>query len=853
MASAIVPTARMQEISHYFARHVLSLGLMCPSQGMNHLMTIITTPRWKYTRSFVMDGNFKAEHLHPMKPFDEVWLSDGLGFMVGKDRQMNMDYALCEAARHNMEGITRAVTFYDINCQYNKHFRVRVDRSRFLEMVPELTIIPGIGLWHIHGHQDSCYVRYASNFIEGIGRIDGEIMETLWSRLNLISPAARGMSSPHRKECLDYQMNDSNFCKMIRMKRTLCRKYKQAKNGIAESEKAFDILNEAAPGDSKTEWLASERIAQSSRINNPAAMDVYEINIKKAPARRSVATWISMGLAIEEAQIALLIEVRRIGRRTTETQKLDIARQRDRLQGQIDGFTRSAITHLGEGFDADEDPEDLYLDILDDLDDDLADFTETSDTWANSPELTVIPLPSNLGVDRCRRCMADDLILLEMSLLRQAKFQALKTRAWSQVTSVQQAVSLHASIYTKTRKQMMQLEPGQDQVQKYKPLLREQLKISTAVGDPNARGQRNESLAWFWSVEVDLGGPDHSWNEEFYRVHWLRAKALRDRWKEEMMLVQLEMDWTCNFFLWKATQWGDRMRESLVKHLPGHACYLGRQSQMYSLLAQDAQAAFQDLKTGPGNWPGRPMLEFENFYQSTSGSYLDLRTNCHCHCHFQLHNPALTMSVLHTPPTSPSNSQTSGNGFRPLTLTQADIAATMSMAASRIRASISQYQMEAAHTQEPSATRITHFKAGLQWEIATFVTPILQYSAARNIISVVPSPVAHILQLIPKLTWNMVPDHIFSSHLCQFQDVADLGDPSRIVSTYGTPWWTGSTAIPNELWPWDQVFANCVCHYQHWLSGVEDERLVVPEQVDESSGCNTEGTEVDEGTPPDSD
>jgi hypothetical protein len=259
-----------------------------------------------------------------------------------------------------------------------------------------------------------------------------------------------------------------------------------------------------------------------------------------APSRRSVATWISTGLAIEEAQIALLIEVRRIGRRSTETQRLDIARQRDRLQGQIDGFTRSALTHLGEGFDADDEPDDLNVDILDDIDDDPADFTEASDTWRNSPELTVIPLPSNLGVDRCRRCMAEDLIPLEMSLregqandalhnlrihlcnkailfrttVRQAKSQALKTRAWSQVTSVQQAVSLHASIYTKTRKQMMKLEPGHDQLQKYKPLLREQLKISTAVGDPNARGQRNESLAWFWSVEVDLGGPDQSWNEE---------------------------------------------------------------------------------------------------------------------------------------------------------------------------------------------------------------------------------------------------------------------------------------------------------------------------------------------------
>ncbi|KAG1724141.1 uncharacterized protein EDB91DRAFT_1255360 [Suillus paluster] len=142
----------------------------------------------------------------------------------------------------------------------------------------------------------------------------------------------------------------------------------------------------------------------------------------------------------------------------------------------------------------------------------------------------------------------------------------------------------------------------------------------------------------------------------------------------------------------------------------------------------------------------------------------------------------------------------------------------MSMAASRIRASISQYQMEATHTEEPSAAWIMHFKAGLQWEIATFVTPLLQYSAARNIILVVPSPVTHILRLIPELTWNMVSDDVFSSHLCKFHDVADLGDPSRI-----------------ELWAWDQVFANCVCHYQHWLSGIEDKHLVVPKQVAESS------------------
>jgi hypothetical protein len=135
-----------------------------------------------------------------------------------------------------------------------------------------------------------------------------------------------------------------------------------------------------------------------------------------APSHRSLATWISMGLAIEEAQIALLIKIQWIGRWLTETQRLDIAQQYDCLQGQIDGFTQSALTYLGDEYDADDDPDDLNIDILDHLDDDQADFTQTFKTWTHSPELTIIPLPSNLRVDRCRQCMAEDLILLEISL-----------------------------------------------------------------------------------------------------------------------------------------------------------------------------------------------------------------------------------------------------------------------------------------------------------------------------------------------------------------------------------------------------------------------------------------------------
>lgn len=82
---------------------------------------------------------------------------------------------------------------------------------------PGLNITTGIGLFHVHGHQDSCYARYAPSFIPGAGKEDGEILERLWGVLNRISAMARTMTLAHRTENLDANMGDSNFKKMINM------------------------------------------------------------------------------------------------------------------------------------------------------------------------------------------------------------------------------------------------------------------------------------------------------------------------------------------------------------------------------------------------------------------------------------------------------------------------------------------------------------------------------------------------------------------------------------------------------------------------------------------------------------
>ncbi|KDQ49400.1 hypothetical protein JAAARDRAFT_143479, partial [Jaapia argillacea MUCL 33604] len=69
------------------------------------------------------------------------------------ERQMNMDYALVQAFRRTMGGIS----LYDINCQFAMNLLRRIAANhQHLSLAKGLKIIHGIGLFHIHGHQDSC-------------------------------------------------------------------------------------------------------------------------------------------------------------------------------------------------------------------------------------------------------------------------------------------------------------------------------------------------------------------------------------------------------------------------------------------------------------------------------------------------------------------------------------------------------------------------------------------------------------------------------------------------------------------------------------------------------------------------
>ncbi|KAF8157790.1 hypothetical protein BJ912DRAFT_866730, partial [Pholiota molesta] len=77
------------------------------------------------------------------------------------------------------------------------------------------------------------------------------------------------------------------------------------------------------------------------------------------------------------------------------------------------------------------------------------------------------------------------------------------------------------------------------------------------------------------------------------RVHWLRARAQHERWREERTLVRYEMEWTVRYFLFKSKGWLEAAENRRRSPTLGATAYAHRQSASWRQLALKADRAFQ--------------------------------------------------------------------------------------------------------------------------------------------------------------------------------------------------------------------------------------------------------------------
>jgi hypothetical protein len=207
-------------------------------------------------------------------------------------RQMNMDYALCQALETtNIGGIPRVITYYDINCMFSKYFQHRVERTPFLHVADHIQITPGISLLHITEHKPECSPRHAPTFIPGAGLVAGEIIESLWSGRIGCTSSTRTASAANRAETLDDHMNDNNWSKLVNIGElkptegsghahqppveTVSKRYVQVAVGLPQHAKDFEERSLGTGSDNVKNWSRQAETAELKWKSEVEAMDIY--------------------------------------------------------------------------------------------------------------------------------------------------------------------------------------------------------------------------------------------------------------------------------------------------------------------------------------------------------------------------------------------------------------------------------------------------------------------------------------------------------------------------------------------------------------------------------------------------
>lgn len=163
-------------------------------------------------------------------------------------------------------------------------------------------------------------------------------------------------------------------------------------------------------------------------------------------------------------------------------------------------------------------------------------------------ELVEIYLPSNTPMAKATDPVIVDLLAIELRLrkgqandvlheiclsvaaksflfrekLRKVKAKAQKAKVWGVLTGVDASLRDLHRVYQASRRAMIIAGATPADLQRYKELVRKDLKVNAAVTNPNAPGSTKTELAWFWSssdAPIDDQKTGTMWTECTFSSH----------------------------------------------------------------------------------------------------------------------------------------------------------------------------------------------------------------------------------------------------------------------------------------------------------------------------------------------
>lgn len=452
---------------------------------------------------------------------------------------------------------------YDIICQYIVYILARIGQH----LPPNLVIDAAIGLFHVHAHKEQCFFQFAPTFIPGTGIVAGEILESLWSSLNAISPMARTATLANRAETLDDHASDSNHKKAIGMVKSLCRNNRHAIEMLEHSKTYYQNLTDEAGPTAVEKWSEEIKNAEAGRRQDVAVMNIYAAKLAKSPSETPAPaagipalpldSWMELSLGVEDKQsvyfslitnikltifrLEIQAKVRQLGRKLGVSPQSSIETAREQLTVLVQQLKNSmhaaGVVEIASTTAHVQEPLAQWDEIAnepvpggpnaepggpDGLPNDLDVSTSTGPIQI---ENQIMPLPSNGNVgpefahleishrfehanhhlNRIRDLIAEKSFQFS-HVIRVAPRKAVNTRSRAEVKKINLQIAIHCRLYTRSRARLIKLGADPVTMNRLQILTVEDIKASTAIVNPNEPGSTQLRLSWIWQ-----GAGGHRW------------------------------------------------------------------------------------------------------------------------------------------------------------------------------------------------------------------------------------------------------------------------------------------------------------------------------------------------------
>ncbi|KAJ3487311.1 hypothetical protein NLJ89_g11723 [Agrocybe chaxingu] len=291
----------------------------------------------------------------------EMVLPMGLGNLQKGERYANMDFVFASSLREFL-GLSLILISYDIACQWfiNLSKRMKEHWPSDLRLPPTIKLIPAIPKLHEPMHETTNHQVYSLNFIPGVGKSDLETPERVWSAHNAIGNWSKVQGPGSRSDSVDDHLAFWNWLKYVSHGDFLLRKYMAAlaeRNIQREGHRGFTATLEKFL---VVKWeamcVAWEKDPFPKKKPNPYHTEsavITEAQVRKELAEEeqrrladggtslhttSAASFISIGLEIEDTQRRIRRLAKSASSQATARQEGGLIEQRNQLRTRIQGW-----------------------------------------------------------------------------------------------------------------------------------------------------------------------------------------------------------------------------------------------------------------------------------------------------------------------------------------------------------------------------------------------------------------------------------------------------------------------------------------------------------------------------------